>query len=365
MRCEAGNWLDLMSSGEEYIPAMLLCIENAREAIDLELYRVDPGPLWKQFFGSLADAVRRRVRVRLLVDSFGSRRMLDEHWQAVRQAGIIVQMTPSVMRSLLESWPTRRDHRKLLVVDGEIAFSGGMSIDDTFFRPHNEPAWRESMVRVRGPVVSAMQRAFDESWGDDGVVVKSSVPWPSTAKANGCKARLILSTPARPRGESLFLSAISEARSSVSITNPFVVPSVKISEAVVNAARNGVDVRLLVPGRFHRFAWVRDAMRGFYAQFLGAGVRVFEYEAAMLHAKTIAVDERWASVGSFNLDARSFVFNDEVAVAACDSEFARAVATAFAADCEDAREVTLQRWRQRGLRPRFREAGVRLLRNYL
>jgi cardiolipin synthase len=155
------------------------------------------------------------------------------------------------------------------------------------------------------------------------------------------------------------------ARTSVLITNPFVVPSENISVALIKAARKGVDVRLLVPGRYHRFELVRDAMRGFYDRYLRGGVRLFEYESAMLHAKTIAVDEQWASVGSFNLDPRSFVYNDEVAIAACDAEFARAVASAFVADCSYARELTLKNWRERGVLQRCREGAIRLLRPYL
>lgn len=220
------------------------------------------------------------------------------------------------------------------------------------------------MVLVRGPLVETMQRAFDEAWREGGGL--PSVLTVSTAAVAGrARARTVLSTPAQPRGESLFISAIRGARRSVLITNPFVVPSAKISVALTQAARNGVDVRLLVPGRYHRFAWVRDAMRGFYGEYLRAGVRIFEYEAAMLHAKTIAVDDQWASVGSFNLDPRSFMFNDEIAVAACDAEFAQSVAAAFAADCEKAQEVYLRFWSRRGLLSRSREAAMMLLRKYL
>jgi cardiolipin synthase len=362
--CLSGNRLDLISSGEEFIPAMLEAIEAARASVDLELYRVDPGPLWRQFFDHLARAAARAVRVRLLVDSFGSRRMSVENWRALKDAGIHVLRTATIMTTLLRDRSTRRDHRKLLVVDGNLAFTGGMSVDDTFFRPEGEPTWRESMVLVRGPIVGRMQRAFDDAWRDVGGP-PSALEAVTTCVAGGVKARVVLSAPAQPCGESLFLSAINGARQRLLITNPFVVPSAKISAALIRAAQNDIDVRLLVPGRYHRFTWVRDAMRGFYGKYLRGGVRIFEYEAAMLHAKTIAVDDRWASVGSFNLDPRSFVFNDEIAVAACDPEFARSVAAAFAADCTNAREVHLTEWTRRGLSSRSREAAVMLVRRYL
>ena len=363
-RCVPGNALDLMSSGEVYIPAMLTALGRARRSVDLELYRVDPGELWRRFFAHLARAAGRGVRVRLLVDSFGSRRMSAEDWRSLHAAGIAVVRTPTVLRALLSTRTTRRDHRKLLVVDGESAFTGGMSVDDTFFRPAREPTWRESMVAIRGPLVASMQRAFDDAWREYGGLAPDAAisPVPTSGRMT---AGLVLSTPARPCGESLFVSAIRGARRSVMITNPFVVPSSPISTALMEAARRGVDVRLLVPGRFHRFVWVRDAMRGFYDKYLSAGVRIFEYEAAMLHAKTIVIDEHWASVGSFNLDPRSFVFNDEIAITACDVEFARSVTAAFAEDCHLAREVELRAWSRRGVVPRVREAAVVLMRPFL
>jgi cardiolipin synthase len=187
----------------------------------------------------------------------------------------------------------------------------------------------------------------------------------SSFAKGSARAQLVVSSPSNPRGEALFVEAISGARRTIWITNPFVVPTERISVALVSAAREGVDVRMLVPGRYHRFEWVRDAMRGFYSRYLVAGVRIFEYEAAMLHAKTITVDRQWASVGSFNLDPRSFSCNDEAAVAACDESFSQAVADAFLADCENAREVKVSQWRNRGIAPRCRELAATLLRRHL
>jgi cardiolipin synthase len=285
-------------------------------------------------------------------------------WQALRDVGVDVVRTPTVFQTLLRHHSTRRDHRKLLVVDSASAFTGGMSVDDTFFRPAGEPTWRESMVWIEGPVVREMQRAFDEAWrGYGGRPTESNSSWDEVVI--GVNARVVLSTPSCPTGESLFVAALRGARQSVWITNAFVVPSERISTAITEAAQNGIDVRLLVPGRFHRFGWVREAMRGFYDRYVHAGVRIFEYEAAMLHAKTITVDDGWACVGSFNLDPRSFASNDEIAVAACDGEFARRVAEVFARDCANAVEIQLSDWRRRGLMSRLREAAAKPLRDYL
>jgi cardiolipin synthase A/B len=356
--------LELLNSGEDYVPAMLSAIEDACISVDVELYRVDPGNLWQLFFAALVKAAARGTRVRLLVDSFGSRRMRADDWQAMECAAIITRLTPSLLKSVFTQVSTRRDHRKLLVVDGEIGFIGGMSIDDTFFRPINEPTWRESMVRAQGPVVTMMQRAFNDAWNENGGSRHSDSSDP--AKAIGdTRAQLILSTPNKPRGESLFIGAAKGARRNLFITNPFVVPSNDISRALIEAVRRNVDVRLLVPGRYHRFPWIRDAMRGFYSQYLRAGIRLFEYNSSMLHAKTITVDNSWASVGSFNLDPRSFFFNDEAAIAACGERFAIAVAAAFADDCRNALEVTLDQWQLRGIHARWREASVALLRKHL
>jgi cardiolipin synthase A/B len=364
-RCEAGHTLKLFSSGEEYVPAMLEAIRNARSSVALELYRVDPGPLWQMFQGELKRAAGRRVRVRLLVDSFGSRRMSRDDWRAAVDSGIDLVRTPNVIGSLILRWSTRRDHRKLLVVDSTVAFTGGMSIDDTFFRPIGEPTWRESMVAVQGPVVSEMQRAFDHAWRGGGgrqLAVAESIPAKDVGKT---RARLVLSDSTHETGEALFLSAIRGARRSVWITNPFVVPTEAISEQLKCAVERHVDVRLLVPGPHHRFPLVRDAMRSFYSEYLRAGIRIFEYAAAMLHAKTVVVDDAWSAIGSFNLDPRSFSFNDEIAIAACDVNLARAVAQAFISDCSNASEVSINTWRRRGVAVRFREAMATALRPFL
>jgi cardiolipin synthase len=364
-RCEPGNHLNLLSGAEEYVPAMLASITAAQTSVDLELYRFDPGNMWDHWFSVLTLCARRGVCVRLLADSLGSRRMA-KYWNAVRQAGIKVQLTPSLVKGVLTTYSTRRDHRKLLVVDREVAFTGGMSVDDTFFRPANEPTWRESMVEVRGPVANEMQRAFDKSWSElEGRVSSRTSRTNASIVAGGSNARLLLSTPRQATGESLFISAISGATQSIFITNPYVIPSANILAALIKAARAGIEVRLLVPAPYRRFGLLHEAMRGFYTKLLRSGVRVFEYEAGMLHAKTITVDEQWASVGSFNMDSRSFFFNDEMAVAACDPGFARSVAAAFIADSACAREVKLALWQRRGIGPRFREALVALVRNHL
>jgi cardiolipin synthase len=363
-RCTSGNLLQLLSSGEAYVPAMLQAIEEAKTQVMLELYRVDPGRLWDRFLYALAGASRRGVDVRLLVDAFGSRRMTAHMWRSAAREGLRVVHTPGIIASLLRKGSTRRDHRKLLVVDGQTAFTGGMSIDDTFFRPAAEQPWRESMVVVRGPLVGAMQASFEAMWQEFGGRPRdlTYTDRPAVGQAN---ARLVLSSPRSPFGEAYFAEAIGAARSSVWITNPFVVPSPRISHALVTAAQNGVDVRLLVPGRHHRFSWVRHAMRGFYSAYLDAGIRIYEYELAMLHAKTVVVDQRWASVGSFNLDSRSFVSNDELAVAACDAQFAQHVTLAFERDCEDAEEVSRLAWRKRSLTLRCREGVASVLKRYL
>jgi cardiolipin synthase len=241
-----------------------------------------------------------------------------------------------------------------------------MSVDDTFYCPPDEPAWRETMVRVRGPLVAAMREAFEASWRELGPVMPRPAADESWQTNHGeTSARLILSSPRLALGEALFLAAIKAARTSAWITNPFVVPSWRISTAIVSAARSGIDVRLLVPGRYHRFEWVRDAMCGFYTEFLRAGVKILEYQAAMIHAKTIVVDDAWTSVGSFNLDARSFFYNDEIAVAACDERFAKSVREAFSADCRFASVVTLAEWRSRGSLRRFRETIASAFRDHL
>jgi len=364
-RCEGGHELTLLNRGDDYVPAMLEAMEMSRASIALELYRVDPGALWDRFSAALIRAAARGVRVRLYADSFGSRRMREGNWSAVRRAGVEPRLTPTVLRSLLQTGNSRRDHRKLLIVDDVLAFTGGMSVDDTFLNPRNEPTWRETMVAVRGPLVAHARRAFEQSWkGENGDGCSDAVRGVSRA-ASPSRARLILSSPGIPRGESLFGNAIAAAKKRVWITNPFVVPTETIDLAMRRAALRGVDIRLLVPGTLHRFPWVRDAMRGYYQGYFEAGVRVYEYSSSMLHAKTISIDDEWAAVGSFNLDARSLLFNDELAVAACDVRFAAAVADAFEKDCVNAVEIDKETWATRPLLTKCRERIAARSRRYL
>lgn len=356
--CEAGNTLDLLPDGELYVPAMLATIRGARTAIDLQLYRADPGALWDSFKEVLLDAANRGLNVRLLFDAFGSRDVPPRDWQLLRREGIRLRVVRPLLQSAL-LLSTRRDHRKLLVVDGLVAYTGGMSIDDTFFRNPRGPTWRETMVRIQGPVVDAMRRTFDDSWfGRESV----SIGRCNRATSGSSRVRLIVSTPRNPQGEALFLAAIEGAGISIYMTNPFVVPTRPIVRALASAVRRGVDVRLLVPGRYHRFGIVRLAMCSFYREFLISGIRIFEYHEAMLHAKTMSVDGQWGSVGSFNLDPRSFFDNDEIAIGSCDVDFATALQDLFFDDCQHSREVLLRRWEARGAAQRRREFSVSLIR---
>ncbi len=352
-----GNRAEILNNGDEIFPAMTGAIRAAKVTVDLESYIFKNDKAGEIFAAALIDAARRGVEVRVLVDGTGSSHsgpILDR----MRQAGAKVYVFhPIGLWSLYDiGW---RTHRKILVVDGAISFTGGFCIaDDWLGNARNPKEWRDMMVRATGPVSAQMQAVFSEDWTyTTGEILAGEKFYPRIAPAGGVEAQAIKVS----RGDSsslaeiLYVVAIKSAEKSIHIQNAYFVPDTQIREALIEAARRGVDVRIMVPGRHIDMPLVRMASRLHYGDLLKAGVHILEYNRTMMHQKGAVIDGLFSLVGSINFDGRSLRANAEDSLAFYDRDFAARLDATFADDEKSCREVTYQSWKRRGFEQRLAE----------
>jgi len=345
-----GNDFRLLDGGTVFFARMLAAIDEAQMHVLLEMYLVSSGRVAGQFIEALTRARARGVRCCAVFDGFGSLGLAggDRWW--LEEAGVELRIfNPLRWRNRLRNF--RRDHRKLLVVDGQVAFVGGAGLADEFDGPD---AWRELMVEIRGPVVADWQRAFARTWRRLGPQLALPEP-PPVALAGGALGRLALS---EARQHSVLANGtvhrIDAARSRAWLMSAYFVPSRRFRTALRRAARRGVDVRLLMPSARTDHPWVRQAARRFYGKMLRNGVRIFEYQPRVLHAKMIVCDD-WVSIGSSNLDRWSFKWNLEANQEVADARVADAAAALFSADFSVSSALSRRHWPQRAWLDRLRE----------
>jgi phosphatidylserine/phosphatidylglycerophosphate/cardiolipin synthase-like enzyme len=350
-----GNRAALLIDGPQFLPAMYAAVARARRYILLELYLFESGNVADRFIEAFADAARRGVEVNLLLDDFGARALRRADRERLLRAGVtLVLYNPLRYGRLFAN--LARDHRKLLLVDGEVAFVGGAGLTDEFDPPAQpERRWRETIVRIEGPVLADWQRLFADVWNrQDAKTLALPDPPPSTL-ADGMRGRV---TVARgPGSQEIQRDAIKRIRAAgrrVWIMTAYFVPSWRFKRALKHAAARGVDVRLLLPGPISDHPGVRHAGRRFYARLLAAGVRIFEYQPRFLHAKAILCDD-WASIGSSNLDRWALRWNLEANQEIEDPRFAAQVQAMFTADFREAIECQYAHWLSRPWLARARE----------
>ena len=356
-----GNRVRAFFRGPETFDAMRAAIDGAAKDVLLESYIFKDDATGRSLLESLARAAARGVTVRVLADAIGSIATRRDFWKEMRDRGIEVRLfNPLFPHLLLQPF---RDHRKILVVDESTAFTGGMNIGDEYgsstLSAQGGP-WRDTHVRVEGPAAWAMAIVFTEAWHAAG---GTAIRLDSLAPVEGGVPILVLdSRPFRGTGEmaSTLAAIVAAARSRIWITNAYFAPRWRAVEALGAAAGRGVDVRLLLPGRSD-VPLVRHAGHGYFGAMLRRGVRVFEYQRAILHAKTAVADDFLSLTGSSNLDFRSFHFNAECNVLMLDSETGRTFAAAFEADLKESAEITSETWAVRSLRHRVGDALARRL----
>ena len=355
-----GNEFRLLNDGGEFFARMLAAIEEARRYVLLEMYLVRSGAVATRFIDALGRAAGRGARVCVMFDGFGALGLTRADRRRLLDAGIELRFfNPLRLGNRLSN--LLRDHRKLLLADGRVAFVGGAGLTDDFAPGARRGPWRELMVEIQGAVIADWQRAFARTWRRCGPELALVEPPACEAHADGAAGRLSLSE-ARQRSvlANGVLRRIDSATARAWIMSAYFVPSRRFRKALRRAARRGVDVRLLLPGARTDHPWVRQAARRFYGKLLRNGVKIFEYQPRMLHAKMILCDD-WVSIGSSNLDRWSFRWNLEANQEIADADFANTAAAVFAGDFAVSRALSRRYWRQRAWLDRVRETIAGLL----
>ena len=364
-----GNTVDVLLNGEQTFPAQLTAIRSAKKTINYAQYFYEDGLIADELATALAERCQAGVGVNVLLDAFGALGMPAEYADRMRNAGCHVAW----FRPLHRLWPgsktNNRGHRRILVVDGRVAITGGSGVSRKWMGDgRTEDHWRDTDVRIEGPAVNYVQGAFAENWLEaTGVVIGGDAYFPAPLPPRGqVYTQVVRSSPA---GGSFamytaFLIAIASARRSIYVTNPYFVLDDKMTEALLTAKQNGARIVVLVPGKIDHNI-VRQASRAGFGDLLKAGVEIHEYRAALLHAKTMVIDGVWATVGSTNLDNRSFALNDELNVIFYNAEVARRFERIFEADLAHSQRVTYEAWANRGITERLLELIAIPLRDQL
>jgi cardiolipin synthase len=345
------NRVEILTNGGQFYPAMRDAIRSAERSVNLEAYIFQPGRAADLLIDELVARARAGVEVRIVLDAIGSSRLRNPAARRLAAGGCQVTFYQPVTWYRLHRI-NNRTHRELLVVDGRIAFTGGAGIADWWYRPTRGQTWRDTMARIEGPLVAALQGTFAENWLEGcGEILTGPRHWPALEPAGDVEAMLVKSSPSDRATVSrvAFQMLIDGAAAAIDVSTPYFLPDRAFRRALVRAARRGVPVRVVVPGAAMDQRLVRLASRRMYGELLGGGVRIFEYRPAMTHVKALMVDRMWAVVGTTNIDNRSFEHNDEVNVAFRDAGVTARLGRDFEADLAASDEVTIDLWSGRPL----------------
>ena len=353
-----GNRAQVLLNGDEIFPAMLAAIRSAKSTITFANFIYDKGAIAREMAEALAERCRAGVGVNVLVDAIGSKNMPKQYKTLMERSGCHVAIYHS-LNPLAIKRINHRNHRRVLVVDGRVGFTGGTGVGDKWTGDGRRKGhWRQTDVRVEGPVVRQLQAAFAENWRDaTGLLLSGNAYFPAIEPRGPLAAQTIKSSPASGAADAylLFFLAIEGARSSILLTNPYFVPDGTMSEAIVRAAHRGVDVRIITAANAdtNLDRLVRQASHAHFGRVLRAGAKVYEYGPAFLHAKTMVVDGEWVSIGSANLDNRSFALNNELNVTFLDRGLAARLTEAFEKDLKFTKPVTYDDWMRHRVRNAF------------
>lgn len=364
-----GNRIELFINGDEIFPAMLETMAGAQHTLNFLSYLYWSGEIGSEIAAALCERAKAGVEVNVLLDAVGSAKMDRELIRDMDDAGVNFAYfrppKPYAMRRL-----NNRTHRKLLIADGKVGMTGGVGIADQWTgNAHDPDHWRDTHVRVRGPIVRGLQGAFAENWLEaTGDVLVGPEYLPELEPVAEDVAMQVVRSTANvgdTNVEALYFLAIACARTSLHLTSAYFAPRPAFVEALTDAAQRGVDVRVLVPGPHIDKEVVRQAGRAVYEELLDAGVKIFEFCPTMIHAKTLTIDGSWSSVGSVNFDNRSFQLQDEVTLCICSSHFAGRLDEQFERDLERSAQIDLERWNDRSVPARVSEAVTKVARREL
>jgi cardiolipin synthase len=370
-----GNQVRLLRNGSSAFPEMLLAIGQARQQILLEMYWFGSDKIGRKFAAALAAAAQRGVEVAIIFDAVGSVGASDEMFAELERAGAqVIEFNPIApwKHRFRLSRLTRRDHRKILVVDGRLGFTGGINIADFWLSlDEGGGGWRDDMVRIEGPAVAGLRDCFAQVWGrlhgrELSLVGFPRLPAGAFRPGRGQAVRVLGQHYFRTRHEisRSYVYYLRAASKRIFIANSYFVPDGRVLRALTRAARRGVDVRIVVPGQSD-VDIVRHASRAVWGRLLRAGVRIFEWDESVLHTKTAVVDSSWSTIGTFNFDYLSLQMNLEVNVSVLDARFAATLEASFLDDFERCREVHWTDFRFRPLGQRLLEFIAYRLRKFL
>jgi cardiolipin synthase len=358
----AGNEIAALQNGDEIFPAMLKAIRGATRSITFETYIYWSGEIGKQFADALKERRQAGVVVHVMLDWAGSAKMDGQLLDELSAAGVEVQRYHP-LRWYTIARMNNRTHRKLLVIDGRIGFTGGVGIADQWNGHAQDPEhWRDIHFRVEGPVVAQMQAGFMDNWiKATGRVLHSDLYYPKLQPAGDKGMHLFVSSPAGGNASMrlMYLLAVAAATRSIDLQAAYFIPDRLVVDALLAARERSVAIRLLVPGRYIDSTLVRMASRRRWGRLLAAGVEIFEYQPTMMHNKMLILDRVLTSVGSTNFDMRSFDLNDEASLNIHSREFGQQMTAVMEADLRHARPYTLAMWRQRPRRQKLGELLVR------
>ena len=356
-----GNRIDILLNGDETFPAMLREIKRAKSTITFAQFLYEDGAIAREFAEAFAERCRKGVIVDILLDNYGSVKVPSEIIKTMKEAGCHVEQFRRVKaEGIIFPWKllryNYRSHRRILVVDGRVGFTGGYGISEAWTGNGRTPDhWRDTNVRIEGPVVQNLQSAFGESWLEaTGAAIGGDAYFPRLETRGNVPAQIVKSSPTGGSFQSymLFLLSISSAKKSIMITNPYFIPDEVMTEALVKVAARGVRVIILVPGTIDS-ELTYPVSRGHYGPLLLGGIQIFEYQPCLLHAKTMVIDGAWATIGTTNFDNRSFALNQEVNLTVYDRAVARRLEDIFQEDLKHAKQISYDEWESRGLYERL------------
>lgn len=351
-----GDVYTVLRNGDEVFPAMLDAILQAQTRISLETYIYEDGEIGDRFTQALEDAARRNVTVRLVLDAFGVK-LSKTSDQRLRSAGVSIAMFNPLRPWTLEE-TNYRTHRKVLVADGQVAFTGGIGIDDDWQgNADAEDHWRDTQIKVVGPSVRALEASFYENWleaGGESVPALDPAPPPLNT---GARSIIVWSNPTSGVSniKLVYLLAIGAARRTIDLQSPYVVLDESTRWSLDDARRRGVRIRILTEGDITDAKPVKFASREAYEELLEQGLEIFEYQPTLMHVKAMIVDGIFSVAGSANFDNRSFELNDELTIAVADRQFAADLTRDFEHDLTRSKKLTLEEWKNRGMLEKARE----------
>lgn len=358
-----GNKIDVLLNGEQTFPAMLKAIRGARKSITYAQYLYQDGAIAYELAEAFAERCRAGLTVKLLLDSHGGGKIPADIPQLLSDSGCQLEWFRRVrLFQFITPWEllnyNYRNHRRILVIDGTLGFTGGHGVAEEWTGDgRTDGKWRDTDVRIEGPIVQQLQAAFVESWRDTtGHILGGDLYFPALKPVGKVNAQIVKSSPLGGTYESymLLLLSISSARKSIHLSNPYFLPDERMQEALLDAVKRGVSVVVLTPGKIDHKLVYWASRRGFEPLLLG-GIQIYEYQAALMHAKTMVVDGIWAHVGTTNLDNRSFALNEEINLIAYDHAVAGELEKAFADDLKYSKKLTYEAWKARPWREKFLE----------